>query len=115
MLSTVKTPHHTPPDLTSQASPVQSTSFYLLSHYISHEAFSPGQRAFSVAITSGEELKHFKDVVRMKFWNDAMGTEVDALEHKHMWDICDLPPGKEAFGCLWMYKIKYKSDGTIER
>ncbi|CAA7019514.1 unnamed protein product [Microthlaspi erraticum] len=44
-----------------------------------------------------------------------MGTEVDALEQKRTWDICDLPPGKEALGCLWVYKTKYNSDGTIER
>ncbi|CAA7047384.1 unnamed protein product [Microthlaspi erraticum] len=108
-------PHHAPPDPTSTSSSVQGTSLYPLSHYISDESFSPEQRAFFAAITAGEEPKHFKDAVRMKVWNNAMGTEVDALEQKRTWDICDLPPGKEALECLWVYKTKYKSDGTIER
>ncbi|CAA7039177.1 unnamed protein product [Microthlaspi erraticum] len=108
-------PHHAPPDPTSQSSSVQGTSLYPLSHYISDDSFSPGQRAFFAAITARDEPKHFKDAVRIKVWNNAMRTEVDALEQKRTWDICDLPPGKEALGCLWVYKTKYNSDGTIER
>ena len=29
-------------------------------------------------------------------------------------DIRDLPLGKKAIGRKWVYKIKYKSDGTLE-
>lgn len=44
-----------------------------------------------------------------------MQQEIDALEKKGTWDIVDLPPGKKSIGCAWVYLIKYKSDGTIER
>uniref|UniRef100_A0A2N9G735 Reverse transcriptase Ty1/copia-type domain-containing protein n=1 Tax=Fagus sylvatica TaxID=28930 RepID=A0A2N9G735_FAGSY len=33
----------------------------------------------------------------------------------HTWDLVDLPHGKSAIGCKWVYKIKTKSDGSIER
>ena len=31
------------------------------------------------------------------------------------WDIVDLPEGKKAIGCGWVFKVKHNSDGSIER
>ena len=44
-----------------------------------------------------------------------MTEEFPALEKTHTWDLVDLPRGKSVIGCKWVYKIKTKSDGTIER
>lgn len=48
-------------------------------------------------------------------FRDAMGTEVEALEDQRTWDVTDLPKGKKALGCAWLYKYKYNADGTKER
>ena len=44
-----------------------------------------------------------------------MSEELQALENTHTWDLVDLPPNKTPVGCKWVYKIKTRSDGTIER
>ncbi|GKA69167.1 retrovirus-related pol polyprotein from transposon TNT 1-94 [Tanacetum coccineum] len=44
-----------------------------------------------------------------------MDSELEALEQNKTWTIEKLPPHKKALGCKWVYKIKYKSYGTIER
>lgn len=44
-----------------------------------------------------------------------MSCEIDAQERNNSWSIEDLPAGKQAIGCKWVYKLKYKSDGTLER
>nr|GEY70564.1 retrovirus-related Pol polyprotein from transposon TNT 1-94 [Tanacetum cinerariifolium] len=44
-----------------------------------------------------------------------MNSKLDALEQNKTWTIEKLPPNKKALGCKWVYRIKYKSDGTIER
>ena len=44
-----------------------------------------------------------------------MQKEIYALENNKTWDVQKLPAGKKALGCKWVYKIKYNSDGTIER
>ena len=43
-----------------------------------------------------------------------MKEEIDALERNGTWTISSLPLGKTALGCKWVYKIKYKDDGSIE-
>ena len=29
--------------------------------------------------------------------------------------MCSLPPGKVPIGCKWIYKVKLKADGSMER
>ena len=44
-----------------------------------------------------------------------MSKELTALEANHTWVLTSLPPGKHPIGCKWVYKLKFKSDGSIER
>lgn len=44
-----------------------------------------------------------------------MQNEIDALEQNNTWIITDLREGKSAIGCKWVFKIKYNSDGSVER
>lgn len=39
---------------------------------------------------------------------------IEALENNGTWTVEDLPLGKKVIGCMWVYKIKYNSDGTTE-
>ena len=43
-----------------------------------------------------------------------MKEELDALSKNHTWDLVTLPLGKSVVGCKWIYKIKTRSDGSIE-
>lgn len=67
------------------------------------------------AVLDSEEPQNFKDAILIKEWCEAMKKEITALEGNHTWDIVDLPPGKTAIGSKWMYKLKFNSDGSLER
>uniref|UniRef100_A0A2N9FCF5 Reverse transcriptase Ty1/copia-type domain-containing protein n=1 Tax=Fagus sylvatica TaxID=28930 RepID=A0A2N9FCF5_FAGSY len=41
--------------------------------------------------------------------------ELDALSRNRTWDLVDLPPEKSVVGCKWVFKIKTRSNGSIER
>ena len=44
-----------------------------------------------------------------------MTKEIDALEANNTWSIEELPPGKNPINCKWVFRVKYKADGSIER
>jgi len=40
---------------------------------------------------------------------------MEALEKNRSWELIMLPEGKKTVGCRWIFSIKHKADGTIER
>jgi hypothetical protein len=44
-----------------------------------------------------------------------MNLELDALTKTGTWRIVDLPHNVKPIGSKWVYKVKYKADGSIER
>lgn len=44
-----------------------------------------------------------------------MGQELAALEFNETWTIVGLPPGKRPIDCKWVYKLKFKAGGIVER
>ena len=44
-----------------------------------------------------------------------MAVEISALEDNQTWEFATLPPNKKALGSKWLCKIKYHTDGSIER
>ena len=67
------------------------------------------------ALIATKDPKSFKEACLDDVWNDSMTDEYTSLEANHTWDVTDLPPGKVAIGCKWVFRIKYRADGTIER
>ena len=44
-----------------------------------------------------------------------MKVEMDALKKNGKWELVDLPKGKKAVGCKWVFSLKFKADGSLER
>lgn len=44
-----------------------------------------------------------------------MLVEINTLEQNNTWTITTLPPGKTPIGCKWVFRIKHRADGSIER
>ncbi|XP_020994431.2 calnexin homolog [Arachis duranensis] len=43
-----------------------------------------------------------------------MKAEVKALKLNKNWVLVDVPPGVKPIGCKWVYRVKYRPDGSIE-
>ena len=44
-----------------------------------------------------------------------MQKEYDALIKNGTWKLVDPPLGTKPIGCKWVYKNKYKADGSLEK
>ncbi|GJW65599.1 putative RNA-directed DNA polymerase, partial [Tanacetum coccineum] len=64
---------------------------------------------------TNNEPKHFKQAVKDVRWIEAMKQEIQALEENKTWTLEELPKGKRAIDSKWVYKIKYKPNGDVER
>ena len=62
-----------------------------------------------------QEPQTFHEASSNLLWQQAMKEELDALHKTGTLDLVDLPYGKSAIGCKWVYKIKTRSNGTIDR
>lgn len=48
-------------------------------------------------------------------WVEAMTEEIDAMHSNQTWTIVPRPVDRNVVGSKWVYKVKYKADGSIER
>ncbi|CAM8980748.1 unnamed protein product [Rhodiola kirilowii] len=102
-----------PAPLTSR-SPSSGIS-YPIAAFVSCDNFSTSHKHFLAAITESNEPDSFYKAIQSKHWRAAMSSELDALERNKTWVISPLPAGKIPIGCKWIYRIKYHSNGSIER
>jgi len=70
------------------------------------------KRAF---LTSTGEPTNLHDALAHKDWKKAMDVEYDALIQNKTWRL--VPPKRDAnvIDCKWVYKIKKRADGSIDR
>ncbi|MCO5583253.1 hypothetical protein L7F22_037162 [Adiantum nelumboides] len=61
------------------------------------------------------ELDSFEQALKCDQWKDAIQQEFDSIHKNHTWDLVELPTGKKPIGTKWVFKIKRKQDGTVDR
>jgi Reverse transcriptase (RNA-dependent DNA polymerase) len=48
-------------------------------------------------------------------WEQAAQEEIKSIHSAGTWTLAPLPPGRQAIGCKWVFKLKHKADGSIDR
>ena len=94
---------------------VSLTKQYPISLYITDLAFSPQHQTFLVATLADQEPSSYSEAQNNAKWVSAIKEELAALEANHTWDLQPLPDRKRPIGCRWVYKMKHKFDGSVER
>jgi hypothetical protein len=65
-------------------------------------------------VTALSESASYRDAILHLEWQHAMA-DIAALEQTGMWDLVPYPPHVRSITCKWVYKVKTRSDGSLER
>jgi hypothetical protein len=92
-----------------------SGTIYPISSYHSLAQLSASHSVYTMSLTQHTEPNTYAEACKSDNWVQAMKSELDALAKTGTWKIVDLPPHVKPIGSKWVYKIKHKADGSIER
>lgn len=79
--------------------------------YTANFAFSAEQYVQNDPLT----LREAKLRSDWKLWKIAVDNEYNSLMKNGTWTLCDLPLDRKAIQCKWVFKIKRKFDGSIDK
>ncbi|KAE8725434.1 Indole-3-acetic acid-amido synthetase GH3.17 [Hibiscus syriacus] len=71
--------------------------------------------ANTAIIEEATEPETFEEASKSSEWMTDMKEEIDALQQNQTWDIVPKIKDVKPISCKWVYKIKRRPDGSIER
>ena len=88
---------------------------YPLSHVVSFKKLSPSHKSFFTSLSNVHIPTTLFEALSNENWRQAMNIEMEALKKNKTWELVDLFMGKRLVGCKWVYIVKYRADGTLEK
>jgi hypothetical protein len=86
-----------------------------LANHISYHRYMPQYKSFVAQLGMITEPRSYSKAIVHLEWQEAMNSELQALQANGTWTLTLLPTGKIPIGCRWVYKVKLRSDESVER
>jgi len=83
-------------------------------------AYFNGVKLFISAATSHREPRTYAEAVHPEnpdspHWIKAVEAELKSLQDHRVWEYIPRPEGKHIVSCKWVWHVKVKEDGSVER
>ena len=88
---------------------------YPMSHYVSNHHLFESNKLFVNQLSIVSIPNSVQEALADPRWKAAMNEEMKSLQKNETWELVDHPPWKKPVGFRWVYTVKHKADGTIER
>nr|GEV49942.1 hypothetical protein [Tanacetum cinerariifolium] len=88
---------------------------YGLNRYANHTNLDSQSRSFISNLNKTLEPFSFEEASTDLNWISVINDEMNVLYENDTWYLVDLPVGRKPIGSKWVFKIKYKSHGEVDR
>ena len=83
--------------------------------FVSYNHLSSSSCSF-IAFLDSISLPHtIREALSHLGWHTTMVEEMQALDDNGSWNLVQLPAGKKAIGCRWVFAVKFNPDGSVTR
>ncbi|RVW36141.1 Retrovirus-related Pol polyprotein from transposon RE1 [Vitis vinifera] len=94
---------------------LRSCTLHPISKFVSYNTLSAKCHAFTTNLDRIQIPKNIQEALEIPKWKEAVMEEIRALEKNGTWEVMNLPRGKKPMDCKWVFTVKYKANGTVER
>ncbi|GKE96769.1 ribonuclease H-like domain-containing protein, partial [Tanacetum coccineum] len=94
---------------------VESKVKFGIEKYVGYSKLNSENYCFITQLNKTREPKSYFEAVKYPHWTDAMNQEMNALLRNSTWEMVELPESRKAIGSKWIYKIKFRSSGEMDR
>ena len=94
---------------------ISSDSAYPIVNFVSYNNFSSSYCPYITSLNAHYEPKSYSQAIKDPRWCEAIAADIAVLEKNSTWTLEFLLEGKKPIGFKWVFKIKHKPDGSIER
>jgi histone deacetylase 1/2 len=77
--------------------------------------YTDGTIRYGLSCSTSEEPESLQVALNNKDWKNAMDEEYKAIIDNKTWHLVPKQQGSNLIDCKWVYRIKRKADGTIDR
>ena len=92
-----------------------SKSKYPISNHFSTQKLSEPFKALVHKLSADGVPDIVSEAMNNPKWIQAIEEEMKALQKNDAWALVPLPEGKKTVGCRWVFSIKHKADGSVEK
>jgi len=79
------------------------------------KTYTDGTIRYAHLATVDDEPSNLQAALANKHWKLAMDVEFDVLLKNKIWHLVPPQKGRDVIDCKWVYKVKKKADGSIDR
>ena len=94
---------------------IRSSTTHPISNFVSYDSFHPIFRSFVLSLSSESISKNYQETLLLSHWKAAMDEEIASLTSHGTWKLVTRPVGSTIVTYRWVYIVKHKVDGTIDR